>query len=69
VVLVEVKKTQVKTGLTLVADFWEKVQVYQRQHLEEIILPAFLSLGGFTEEALQSCEAYGIGWATQIEHY
>jgi DNA-binding Lrp family transcriptional regulator len=69
VVLVEVKKTQVKTALIQVADFWEKVQVYQRQHPEEIILPAFLSLGGFTEEALASCKEYGIGWATQIEHY
>jgi hypothetical protein len=69
VVLVEVKKTQVKTALTLVVDFWEKVQVYQRQHPEEIVLPAFLSLGGFTEEALKCCEEHGIGWATQIEHY
>ncbi len=69
VVLVEVKKTQVKTALTLVADFWEKVQVYQHQHPEARILPAFLSLGGFTEEALTSCEEHGIGWATQIEHY
>jgi DNA-binding Lrp family transcriptional regulator len=69
VVLVEVKKTQVKTGLTLITDFGEKVQVYQRRHPEEIILPLFLSLGGFTEEALQFCNAQGIGWATQIEQY
>jgi hypothetical protein len=69
VVLVEVKKPQVKTGLTLVASFGEKVQVYQRHHPEEIVVPAFLSLGGFTEEALKCCEEQGIGWATQIEQY
>jgi hypothetical protein len=69
VVLVEVKKTQVKTGLTIVTEFEEKVQVYQRQHPEESLLPAFLSLGGFTEEALQFCQTHGIAWAERLERF
>jgi hypothetical protein len=69
VLLIEVKKTQEKMGVAVMKEFWEKVQVYQRGHPEEVILPAFLSLGGFTEEALQYCRETGIGWASQIEQY
>jgi hypothetical protein len=69
VVLVEVKKTQVKTGLTMVAEFQEKVQVYQRQHPADLLLPAFLSLGGFTEEALQFCQTHGMAWAERLERF
>jgi hypothetical protein len=32
-----------------------------------LILPAFLSLGGFTEEALQFCQTQGIATACRIE--
>jgi hypothetical protein len=52
VVLVEVKKTQAKTGLTIVEDFPEKVEVYGKQFPEQKILPAFL--GGFTGDAQMS---------------
>jgi hypothetical protein len=69
VVLVEVKKTKEKMGMAVVKEFWEKVQVYQRGHPEEILLPAFLSLGGFTPEALEFCETQKIGWAERIEQY
>ncbi len=69
VVLVEVKKTQAKTGYTLIEDFQEKVQVYQQQFEDQTILPAFLSLGGFTEEAQRLCQTYQIGWAEKIRHY
>jgi hypothetical protein len=69
VVLVEVKKTQAKTGATLIEDFQEKVEVYQQQFPEQKILPVFLSLGGFTTEALEKCQAHGIGWAETIRHY
>ncbi len=66
VVLVEVKKTEAKTGLRLVEDFQEKVVVYAQQFPEKIMLPAFLSLGGFTDEALRFCRAEGIGTAEAI---
>jgi hypothetical protein len=69
VVLVEVKKTQTKTGLTLVEDFYEKVAVYGEQFPDQKILPAFLSLGGFTGDALPFCQKHGIGWAEKIWHY
>jgi hypothetical protein len=69
VVLVEVKKTQAKTGPTIIEDFQEKVEIYGKQFPEQNILPAFLSLGGFTKDAQQKCQAHGIGWAERILHY
>jgi hypothetical protein len=68
-VLVEVKKTQKKMDLNVVEDFQEKVAVYQKRFPEAIILPAFLSLGGFIQEAEQFCETHGIATATEIKHY
>ncbi|RKZ53361.1 MAG: hypothetical protein DRR16_02770 [Candidatus Parabeggiatoa sp. nov. 3] len=70
VVLVEVKKTQAKTGLKMVEYFQEKITVYQESHPDKQVLPAFLSLGGFTEqEALPFCQAQGIATAVRIEQY
>jgi hypothetical protein len=69
VVLVEVKKTVAPTGPTMVEDFLEKVEVYGKQFPEQKILPAFLSLGGFTGNARRICQAHGIGWAEKIRHY
>ncbi len=70
VVLVEVKKTRAKTGLKMVEDFQEKVLVYQENYPDKKVLPAFLSLGGFTEqEALPFCQAHEIATATKIEEY
>jgi hypothetical protein len=70
VVAVEVKKTQVKTGLRAVEDFQEKVAAYaqylQGHAADKVILPAFLSLGGFTDEARRLCGARGIGVAEHI---
>ena len=67
VVLVEVKKRQTKTALKAVEDFQEKVAVYGEQFPDKIILPAFLSLGGFMAEAKQFCETQGIGLAERIK--
>ncbi len=66
VVLVEVKKWQTPVGATVMTDFLEKVAVYTEQHPEKIILPAFLSLGGFTDEAQQFCAAHGIGLSERV---
>jgi len=66
VVLVEVKKWQTPIGATVVADFQEKVAVYAAQHQDKIILPAMLSLGGFTPEARDLCAAQGIGMMEQL---
>ena len=66
VVIVEVKKTQDPIGKPDVEDFLEKLQVYATQCPDKIVLPAFLSLGGFTEPARQLCTQNGIALAKQI---
>jgi len=66
VVLVEVKKTQVKTSPQVVEDFQEKVTVYQQQYPTVTILPAILSLGGFTAEAKALCQQHGIAVADRM---
>jgi hypothetical protein len=67
VVLVEVKKTQTKMGLNKIEDFQEKVDVYKTTFPDAIVLAAYLSLGGFTQEAGDFCLEYGIGVADKIE--
>jgi hypothetical protein len=66
VVLVEVKKRQSKSTLPMIEDFKEKVEAYQQQFPKNILLPVFLSLGGFTEEAQAQCEQLGIGTTQEI---
>ncbi|MEN8216019.1 MAG: hypothetical protein ABFS56_06520 [Pseudomonadota bacterium] len=69
IVLVEIKKTKTKIGLKTVTDFQEKVEVYGKILATSFILPAVLSLGGLTEEALQFCQTHGIGTAHRIEQF
>jgi hypothetical protein len=69
VVLVEVKKTQTKMGLKAVSEFQDKVEIYRQIFSISLVLPAFLSLGGFTKEALQFCQTQGIATACQIEQF
>ncbi|MCP4753547.1 MAG: hypothetical protein GY866_21880, partial [Proteobacteria bacterium] len=56
VALVEVKKTEGKTGVDKVRIFIEKLDVYKRAHPEKKMLPAFFSVGGFTPKAMKLCE-------------
>lgn len=67
-VLVEVRKRKTTMGLKAVEDFQEKVEVYAALFPDETVLPAYLSLGGFTEEALRFCAERGIGTAEGIEY-
>jgi len=69
VILVEVKKTQDKTGFKILEDFQEKVQVYAKLYPNKTILPACLSLGGFTKDAPSFCELNGIATASEIQHF
>jgi len=64
VILVEVTQTQI--GLSLVETFQEKVEVYGRLFPDKKILPAFLSLAGFSTDAIEYCQAQGIGTADEI---
>jgi len=66
VILVEVKKLQRKSSVEQVADFQEKVALFQAQHPDKVVLAGFLALGGFTEDALALCQAEGIGWSTEL---
>jgi hypothetical protein len=67
VVLVEVKKTQTKTGLNKLEDFQEKIEVYKTHFPDAIVLAAYLSLGGFTDEAGDFCLQHEIGVAERIQ--
>jgi len=67
VVLVEVKKTKSKIGLKVIESFQKKLAVYGQLFPEKKILPAFLSVGGFTQEALDYCQQQGIGTAEIIK--
>ena len=68
-IVVEVKKRKIKTGKNIVEDFDEKVRIYAKSVPDKIILPVFLSLGGFTDEAMRFCEERGIGTAECIVHF
>ncbi|MDM8519740.1 hypothetical protein QUF64_06815, partial [Anaerolineales bacterium HSG6] len=69
VLLVEVKKRQVKSSLTNVEDFAEKVAVYRALYPKQIVLAGFLSVGGFTDEARLFCEQSGIGWSGDLKYF
>ncbi len=56
-------------GLKAVKDFQEKVKVYAGQFPDKTVLPAYLSLGGFTDEARQFCREQGIGMVEQIRYW
>jgi len=45
------------------------IKVYSQLFVNQKMLPAFLSLGGLTDEALQFCQAQGIATAYRIEQF
>lgn len=67
--LVEVRKRQTKSNAKNVQNFQEKVAIYQTQYSEQLILASFLSLGGFTEDALALCQSQGIAWSTELRYF
>jgi len=69
VAVAEVKKWKTKIGKNIVEDFHEKVRIYAKSVPDKKILPAFLSLGGFTDEAMRLCKEHGIGTAGRIAHF
>ena len=66
--LVEVKKQKVKTSLAAVVAFAEKVALFRKNHPEKVVSAGYLSLGGFTEEALKRCREQGIGTAERLNY-
>ncbi|SLM32400.1 hypothetical protein MTBBW1_700001 [Desulfamplus magnetovallimortis] len=69
IVLVDVKKTKERTGIALVKDFVEKCDAYSAIFPEQLLLPAFLSTGGFTEEATRFCRENCIGISDKITYF
>jgi hypothetical protein len=65
-IAVEVKKTKAKTGLQIIEDFLEKVDLLTRKNPGKPVVPMVLSLGGFTEEAAKLCREKRIGTAEEI---
>ena len=66
-VLVEVKKTQDPMGSRAIEEFQEKIEAYQQAYPAVSVLPAFLSLGGFTGPAADLCKKQGIATAERIK--
>ncbi|MBF0200754.1 MAG: hypothetical protein HQK66_05480, partial [Desulfamplus sp.] len=65
----EVKKQAAKTGISVIEDFHEKVVAYQKQRPDNPMIPAFLSLGGFTGEAIKLCMEKGIVVNDKINNF
>jgi len=68
VVLVEVKKWKTKVGVQVIRDFWAKIEVYASLNKDKKILPAFLSVGGFSVQAKKLCKEKHIGIAETIDY-
>ncbi len=68
-VLVEVKKTDKRTGIGTVRQFYQKAEAFNQRFPEKIVLSAFLSVGGFTRDALLFCQENDIGTATKIAYF
>jgi len=64
---VEAKKTQAPAGLPAVEDFLEKARILADLRPDNVVLPAFFSVGGFKDDAMKCCEERGIAVATEIE--
>ena len=69
VVVAEVKKWKTPVGRNITEDFSEKAGIFSQQNPDRTVIPAFLSLGGFTKDALEFCRTRGIGTADKIEHF
>jgi len=66
VVLIEVKKWKTKVGVQIIRDFLEKIEVYARLNKDKKVIPAFLSMGGFSVHAKKLCQDKKIGIAETI---
>ncbi|KPA14549.1 Restriction endonuclease, type IV-like, Mrr domain protein, partial [Candidatus Magnetomorum sp. HK-1] len=68
VVLIEVKKWKQKVGVQVIRDFCEKIDIYSKLNKDKKILPAFLSVGGFSVHAKKMCKEKHIGMAETIAY-
>jgi len=64
--LVEVRKQMVKMGVKDVEDFLVKIDSYRESYPADLVVSAFLSLGGFTDEAKTFCKEREIATAESL---
>lgn len=67
--LVEVKKQKRKIGKLEIEKFCQKIHAFQKIQPDLLLIPGFVALGGFTQEAEEYCKEKGIGTATQISFF
>ena len=67
-VVIEVKKWKKPIGVQVVRDFIEKKDIYAKLTPKKKILPAILSIGGFTIHAKKLCQKKSIGMAESIAY-
>lgn len=53
-------------GVKAVEDFQHKVDAYAQGNPDKVVLKAFLSLGGFTDEARSLCQEQKIALAEML---
>ena len=68
-VLAEVKKRTGKIGVKIIRDFIDKTGHYKALFPDQKVLPAVLSLGGFTPKALALCREHSVGVAETIHYF
>ncbi|MCP4107999.1 MAG: restriction endonuclease, partial [Desulfobacteraceae bacterium] len=69
IVAIEVKKWKKPVGVQAVRDFTEKVHIYANLYPGKKIIPAFLSVAGFSSPARKLCKEKNIGVAERIDYY
>ena len=67
ILMIEVRKRQEKTGIKAMKGLWNNAKDYAQQY-DVVVLPAYLSWGGFTEETKTYCIEQGIGMAEEINY-
>ena len=67
VVMIEVRNRKERTDLKAVTDLYDNAQDYAQQH-GVVVLPAFLSLGGFTDSAKEFCQTHKIGMTDELSY-
>jgi hypothetical protein len=50
----------------MVSQFMEKVSIYSNMFSQKMVLPAFFSLGGFTDEAIEFCKISNVATTDQL---
>ena len=67
--LIEVKKRKEKSGTAELRPFLEVMAIFQQANPDREVHAGFLSLGGFTKDAMAMLTTHKVGTATALNHY